>query len=343
MKEMKHTIKYIIAAVAALAAFSACDLALLPTDSIVYEPGGQVIATREDLLQFEARIMSDYRAVHGGMYNILEDVMTDGFNASSSFGNNYGSIHRTDDSFSSSDSYIDAYWGNHYIVIKDYNVLINALKDPVNVPSGTEAIAGIIKGEAYMFRAEAYMNLVRHFGANYEPADETSPGVPIVLEFDLKARPKRSTVHEVYTQIKADLDSAALFLADVAGTLQADYPTIDAVNALYARYYLDTKDYKLAAESAEKVISTKKYELSNTAEKLKNEFRDDAGTEAIMQLYGSLQESPNATSVYTSMFSSQDNGVCFRSLYLPTKKLLDSYSGTDIRKSVWFSSTDYYS
>ena len=341
MQAMKHTIRIFVAA-AALAALSACNLNLLPTDAIVYEPGGQVIATREDLNQFEARIMSDYRAIHGGMYNILEDVMTDGFNASAGFGNNYGSIHRTDDSFSSSDGYIESYWGNHYIVIKDYNVLINALADEINVPAGSEILAGIIRGEAYMFRAEAYMNLVRHFGKNYEPADDKSLGVPIVLEFDLYARPARNTVHEVYAQIKSDLDSAAVYLADVPGALQAEYPTIDAVDALYARYYLDVKDYKNAAASAEKVIKTGRYTLSTTEEKLSDEFRNDKGSEAIMQLYGSLQESPASTSVYTSMFSSQDYGVCFRSLFLPTRKLIDSYSGSDIRKSVWFTSTDYY-
>ena len=340
---MKNTIKYLFIAVA-IAAVSACDMNLLPTDAIEYNQLGQVIATREDMLQFEARIMSDYRAIHGGMYNIIEDVMTDGFNASSGFGNNYGGVHRTDDSFTSSDSYIDAYWGNHYIVIKDYNVLINALKDKINIPEGTESLATTIKGEAFMFRAEAYMNLVRHFGKNYDPDDATSLGVPIVLKFDLYARPARNTVHEVYKQIKEDLDSAARYLADVPGELQAIYPTIDCVNALYARYYLDVKDYENAATYAGKVISTGKYTLSNTSDKLKDEFRNDTGTEAIMQLVGSKpSEIPNSTSVYTSMFSSQENGVCFRSLFLPTKKLIDSYAGTDIRKSVWFTTTDYYS
>ena len=338
---MKNTIKYLFVA-AALCGFSACDLNLLPTNAIVYEPGGQVIATPEDLMQFEARIMSDYRAVHGGMYNILEDVMTDGFNAASGFGNNYGSVHRTDESFTSSDSYIESYWSNHYIVIKDYNVLINALDDEVNIPEGTESMASVIKGEAYMMRAEAYMNLVRHFGPRYSKTDDTSLGVPVVLEFDLHARPARSTVHEVYGQIKKDLDSAAVHLADVPGALQADYPTIDCVNALYARYYLDTEDYANAALYAGKVIDTKKYSLSNTAENLRSEVRDDAGTEAIMQLYGSLQESPASTNVYTNMFSSQDHGVCYRSLFLPAKALVDSYSASDIRKAVWFSSTDYY-
>ena len=339
---MKKFFESIFAAASVIAAASACDMNLLPTDSIVYDPEGQVIATREDLIQFRARILSDYRAIHGGMYNIIEDVMTDGFNASSGFGNNYGSVHRTDDSFSSSDSYIESYWSNHYIVIKDYNVLINALQDEINIPSNAVAGAGIVKGEAYMFRAEAYMNLVRHFGKDYDPKDDKSLGVPLVLKFDLYARPARNTVHEVYEQIKADLDSAAFYLADVPGELQAEYPTIDAVNALYARYYLDTEDYEKAASYAGKVIATGKYTLSNTADKLRDEFRNDAGTEAIMQMYGSLQELPNATSVYTGMFSSQDHGVCFRPLFFPTKKLVDSYGASDIRKSVWFSSTDYY-
>ena len=340
---MKNKIQFLFIAAVASAAVSACDLNLEPNYAIVYEKGGQVIATNEDLKQFEARILSDYRAVHGGMYNILEDVMTDGFNASAGFGNNYGGVHRTDESFTSSDTYIDAYWGNHYIVIKDYNVLINALKEEINIPEGSGNYAKIVKGEAYMFRAEAYMNLVRHFGKNYNPKDASALGVPIVLEFDLYARPARNTVHEVYKQIKEDLDSAARFLADVPGKLQADTPTIDAVNALYARYYLDVQDYENAALYAGKVISSGKYTLSNSADKLKAEFRDDAGTEAIMQLYGSQQESPNATSVYTSMFSSQNNGVCYRSLFLPTKKLVEGYTANDIRKSVWFTTTDYYS
>ncbi len=338
---MNNKIKFVFFA-AALAAVSSCDLDLTPTDAIVYEPGGQVIATQEDLTQFEARIMSDYRAIHGGMYNILEDVMTDGFNASAGFGNNYGGVHRTDDSFTSSDSYISSYWSNHYIVIKDYNVLIDAFSDEVNIPAGAAGMAGIVKGEAYMMRAEAYMNLVRHFAKQYDPADTEALGVPVVLHFDINARPSRDKVHKVYEQIKSDLDSAAVYLAEVPGELQADYPTIDAVNALYARYFLDVKDYKNAADYAAKVIDTGKYTLSNTAEKLRNEFVDDAGTEAIMQLFGSQQESPNSTSVYTSMFSSQSLGTCFRPLFFPSKKLVDSYSGTDIRKSVWLTTTAYY-
>ena len=67
----------------------------------------------------------------------------------------------------------------------------------------------------------------------------------------------RATVKETYAQVKSDLDSAAVILAKVPGSVRAQKPTIDAVNALYARYYLDTKNYTDAAKFAELVINSK--------------------------------------------------------------------------------------
>lgn len=330
-----------------LAVAVSCNLHLEPTDAIVYEEGGKVIATTEELVGFEAGILSNYRAVHGGMYATIEELMLDGFNASSGFGNNYGSVHRTDDSYTSSDGYIESYWTNHYVVIKNYNVFIDALADKINIPEGYEDVARFFQGEAYFFRAEAYLNLVRHFGPDFDPADTQALGVPLVLHYDLNELPARKTVHEVYTQIKADLDSAAVRFADATLNRGDDYPSPtvlnDALNALYARYYLDIEDFENAAAKAEEVIKTKRYSLSKSVSALKSEFVDDSGTEAIMMLYGNMNsELPNGISVYTNMFSSKDNGICSRAMFLPTKKLVDSYSSSDIRRQSWFSSTDFY-
>lgn len=339
---MRKILSYMISAGASVALLASCNLELLPTNAIVYEEGARIIATPQDLQAFEAGILADYRAVHGGMYNIIEDVMTDQFNASADFGNNYGGVHRTDDSFGSSDDYVDSYWGNHYAVIKDYNVLIDALEEEINIPEGYGTVCDLVQGEAYFFRAEAYMNLVRHFGKDYDPNDSQSLGVPLVLHYDLKALPARNTVHEVYAQIKADLDSAAVKLAKEAGEVAAMYPTIDAVNALYARYYLDVEDYENAIKAADAVIGTGKYALSKDSKEMDAEYKDDAGSEAIMQMYGSQSELPNSTSVYTSMFSSQDYGVSSRALFLPTKKLVDAYDASDLRKACWFATTNFY-
>lgn len=341
---MRKIFTYMISAGASVALLASCNLELLPTDAIVFEEGSRIIATSQDLQAFELKIMANYRAVHGGMYNIIEDVMTDQFNASADFGNNYGGVHRTDDSFGSSDDYIDAYWGNHYIVIKDYNVLIDALYEEQNIPEGYAAYCRMVQGEAYFCRAEAYLNLVRHFGKDYDPSDTQSLGVPLVLHYDLYALPARNTVHEVYDQIKADLDSAAVLLAGEAGELGAMYPTIDAVNALYARYYLDVEDYENAIAAADAVIGTGKYALAKDSKEMDAEYKDDAGSEAIMQMYGSKAELPNSASVYTSMFKSSipEYGVCSRALFLPTKKLVDAYDAGDLRKACWFATTNFY-
>ncbi|MBQ6199723.1 MAG: RagB/SusD family nutrient uptake outer membrane protein [Bacteroidales bacterium] len=334
---MKKTLGYIITLLVAVS----CNLEQFPTNAVVYEEGSRIIATRDDLLAFEAGIMNFYRAVHGGGMNVAEDVMFDAFNASSGFGNNYGSVHRLDDSFTTSDSYVESYWSNHYIVIKNYNVLIDALDQEQNVPSGSEDLAKLVQGEAYFYRAEAYLNLVRHFSPDYDPDVDSEYGVPVVLHYSLDERPARKSVHEVYTQIKEDLDSAAVRLAKVEGQLQSDYPTIDAVNALYARYYLDIEDFDNAAASADAVISTNTYALSKDATAFKAEFVDDSGSEAIMQLYGSKAELPNSITAYTGLYSSLDHGVAARPLFIPTKKLVDAYGSTDLRKA-WLSTTDYY-
>ena len=71
--------------------------------------------------------------------------------------------------------------------------------------------------------------------------------VPLVLVYDQAEKPARATVAEVYAQIKKDLDQAAGLLAGVKGAARAEKPTIDAVNALYARYYIDLGDYTNAA------------------------------------------------------------------------------------------------
>lgn len=334
---MKKTLGYILTVLIAVS----CNLEQYPTSAVVYDEGARIIATRDDLLAFEAGIMYFYRAVHGGGNNTTEDVMLDGFNASAGFGNNYGSVHRLDDSFTSSDSYIESYWSNNYIVIKNYNVLIDALDQEQNIPEGSANLARLVQGEAYFFRAEAYLNLVRHFSPDYDPDTDSEYGVPVVLHYSLDERPARKTVHEVYTQIKADLDSAAVRLAGVPGELQAYYPTIDCVNALYARYYLDVEDFANAITSADAVISTGTYTLSKDATAFKAEFVEDSGSEAIMQLYGSKSELPNTTTVYTGMYSSLDYGLAARPTFIPTKKLADAYGAEDLRKS-WLSSNDYY-
>ena len=328
----------ILAAGAVLAMAASCDLDLVPVGSITYTPGQQIINSESDLDGFEANVMACFRSMDSGVYDITSDVMVDYFNATSDFANNYGSIHRADETFTAGDYDTRDNWSNPYAYIKNFNIFIDGAQE---VPAELKEKAAVARGEAYAARAFAYLHLVRHFAKPYSANANTDLGVPVVVHYEQTARPARNTVAEVYAQIKTDLDSAAVLLAGIPGEVRAQKPTIDVVNALYARYYLDIKDYGNAAASAMKVINTGKYAVSNTAEAMKAEWRDDNGTEPILQFYASQQEGTGGHSAYVNQRIDPEKGLYFSPYFIPTKKLVESYETGDLRLAQWFNKDQY--
>lgn len=344
---MKKTINYILAAFSAVVLVSSCNLDLFPNGSIAYDEDGALFTNEKELGYLENGLYSSYRSGFYGEYAIAEEVMMDGFNASADYGNNYGGVHRADDDLNPSNYEIRDYWSNRYSAIKNYNVFIKGVEKLPEEYKSLGAKAQVVKGEAYFFRASAYLDLIRHYAPAYNGATATAEnsGVPLVLEYDQNAKPFRATVQEVYDQIKVDLDSAAVNLAGVAGAKASQKITIDAVNALYARYYLDVKEYAKAYAKAQEVIASKAgYALSSSVEEFQNEYYMDKGTEAIVQLFANLTENGSGTnSVYTSMASStaevkdNTNGRYFNKPYFfPSQKLLDLYDVNDLRLACWF-------
>ena len=337
---MKRILKTIAISVSAVAVLASCDLNLVPIDSITYEEGGQLIQTEANLTALENGVLHSFRALQMGKYSLTSDLMMDGFNATLDYGNNYGGVHRvTADDFNSGDYDVRDYWMNNYIALKNYNILIAAaetanedLKDKVD----------IALGEALFCRAMSYLNLARHFGKAYNSATAaTDLCVPLVLVYDQLEKPSRATVAEVYAQIKADLDKAATLLANVKGSARAEKPTIDAVNALYARYYIDLGDYANAAAYAHKVIDTKNYKLSSTASEMEAEFVNDNGKEPIYQVYTNLSsEGSNSLREYTFTTSDTQFNQVFKPYYIPTQKLIDSYDAGDLRLAAWFDNSE---
>lgn len=337
---MKRILKTIAISVSAVAVLASCDLNLVPIDSITYEEGGQLIQTEANLTALENGVLHSFRALQMGKYSLTSDLMMDGFNATLDYGNNYGGVHRvTAEDFNSGDYDVRDYWMNNYIALKNYNILIAAaetanedLKDKVD----------IALGEALFCRAMSYLNLARHFGKAYNSATAaTDLCVPLVLVYDQLEKPSRATVAEVYAQIKADLDKAATLLANVKGSARAEKPTIDAVNALYARYYIDLGDYANAAAYAHKVIDSKNYKLSSTAKEMEDEFVNDNGKEPIYQVYTNLSsEGSNALREYTMTTSDTQFNQVFKPYYIPTQKLIDSYDAGDLRLAAWFDNSE---
>ena len=314
---------------AAVAVAASCDLDLVPRGSIVYDPDN-LITNESDMSGYEAGIVATLRGLDYGNYDMTSDIMMDEFNAQSDYGNNYGDVHRSD--FTPSGGTNGSYSGP-YGAINTFNIAIEGMK---KVPSDFTERAAIARGEAYFGRAQAYLYMARCYAKPYGSSSESDLCVPLVTKYDQLARPARATVKEIYDQIKADLDSAAILLAGVSGEVRAQRPTIDAVQALYARYYLDIKDYDNAAASALKVINTGNYKLAETVDDMINECINDEGTEPIIQYYASLQEGIGSHGAYCGGSKDDERGIYYAPYFIPTEKLIEAYDTSDFRYKAWF-------
>ena len=337
---MKKTIFNFFGATVLALALSACQMDLIPTGGAVYDEQEPTIQKESDLVAFEAGIHSIFRGRHQSTFYYVSDLMTDGFNATMDFGNNYGPIHRTDADFTAGDSDVETLYGSYFSAINQFNLDI-AAANTIADPELKEA-ALPFKGYAFFYRAYSYLFLARYFGKVYNASSAGSDlSVPLVTVYDQNARPSRATQQQIYDQVKADLDSAAILLAKQVpdGKFPIIRPTIDAVNALYARYYLDIKDFAKAAEYAKGVIDRGIYKLASSASDFEKEFLDDAGTEPILQYFASLTESPNGLGNYTRLTTASSRSV-YAPYFLPSGKLLEAYDEGDLRLACWFKPAD---
>ena len=281
---------------------ASCDLNLVPSTSIVYEEGKPLFLSKRDIAEFQNGVIATYRGLHYGSSWQTVEVMTECFNASIDFGNNYGFVHRLGSAFLASDDYTTGIWAGHYGAIKNYNIAIEQCE--MVEDEALKADANVLKGIALFCRASSYLTLARHFSADYEPATAaTELAVPLILVYDQLEKPVRATLQEVYDQIIADLDEAEALLSEagairlngetvnLAGAPKSLAPTVDAVKALKARYYLDVHEYDLAAETAMDVIDSEAgYALSSSLEEMNKEFMTDEGNESIIRLYATKTE-----------------------------------------------------
>lgn len=350
---MKINNKYIIFAFGlGLATLTSCNLDETPTTSIEIESDSTAIKSVLDLKSMTNGTYQSFRSTFYGDISQVEEVMCDGFNATADFGNNYGPVHRMDVSYTASDYDTQSMWSSFYTAIKDYNVLINSSNVFAQNNPTYKVQAATANGEARFFRAYSYLQLVRHFAKAYNSnTSATDLAVPLVLRYDQKAKPSRASVKAIYDQIKADLDSASKDLANVPGKIGSTTVTIDAVNMMYARYYLDTKDYNNAAIYALKVINSKAgYEISSNETDMVSEYSNDNGKEPIMQLPATLTENGSGTnSTYTRCDFYQPlkdakypgAGIYQEPYFLPSKKLISQYEDKDLRLTQWFQNGSY--
>jgi len=147
-------------------------------------------------------------------------------------------------------------WYHRYNIITNSNSIINTVAEG-NI-TDTPELRSIV-GQAYAYRAYAYLSLVQHYAKGYLIGNPSSdPGVPIVASSESPfASGPRATVQEVYNQIASDLDAAISNFENGSARPSGSASdkanlNIDVAYGLRARMALATGDWATAASAAER-------------------------------------------------------------------------------------------
>ncbi len=167
----------------------------------------------------------------------------------------YDMNYQTASEFTSSTESSTVPWKSPYIVIGRANRIIAAAESGALTDAAeNKATIDQYAAEAKVLRALAHFDLVRIYGKPYTEDQGASLGVPLVTEvLESGAKPARSTVKEVYTQVIKDLTEA---INSNALETEADpgYVTVWGAKAILSRVYLNMGDYANALTTAEDII-----------------------------------------------------------------------------------------
>jgi len=173
--------------------------------------------------------------------------------------NNLGGSNRAsfyyDMNYQTASEFTSSTWKSPYIVIGRANRIIAAAEGGA-LSDAAEAKATIDQyaAEAKVLRALAHFDLVRIYGKPYTEDQGASLGVPLVTGvLESNAKPARSTVAEVYTQVVKDLTEAISSNA-LATETEPGYVSVWGAKAILSRVYLNMGDYANALSVAEDII-----------------------------------------------------------------------------------------
>lgn len=311
-----------------VAAFSlvSCEMDQFPNDKIVTETAWQTI---DDAIMFENGIYSYFRTANGGYMMYTPDLQSDLFNATASYANRGGDMHRWD--FTAAQYDIEDTWAYNYYTINNCNNIIANIDNVTAENAADSAAIKNIKGEAYLMRAICYHTLAVRFAKDYEPATAANElGLPLVLEMDPNGKPSRSSLEKTYQQIKSDIaDAREHLLAE--GEANATYLTVDVIDAFEARVDLYMHNYSNAVTLAANIIG--KYALDTTADAFGNMWLNDEGSEILFKTFQSVDERTNSTGIYLSYSTSVES---YSPDFVPSQWVYDLYEDGDIRKEVYF-------
>lgn len=338
MKKIKNILMF-----ALLVSFvSSCDDAV----DIVQDgelPYNETFETVKDMQQFLDG------AVYGGVTNSSEiaftSVFTDEVGIGPSNGGQEVDLHRFQ--LNASSSYPGSIWLQHYSVINRVNRLLEGAEavtpvfddsDPDNIIDEVPAYNDIL-AQARAIRAYSYLQLLSYFSTDM--ADDSALGV-MLLDFvpELTDKLPRVANSEIFALMEADLLFASANI--IAQTpVSYKYTSKTFVDAIYARMYLYRKNYPLAKQYAQAVVSGSGLQLS-TRTVYPTIWTDAAGGETIFAVSRPIANTWEDIAGTWYFNTTSATGGCFldmgRNLYnlFPADNPINgsTINATDIRKPV---------
>lgn len=232
------------------------DAALTSSSDLAAARTGMYAALKgnSNLVDYYGQQFFVYGDVHAG-----DDYQYNNIGGSNRASFYYDMNYQTASEFTSSTSSSNVAWKSPYIVIGRANRIIAAAEGGA-LSDAAEAKATIDQyaAEAKVLRALAHFDLVRIYGKPYTEDQGASLGVPLVTGvLESNAKPARSTVAEVYTQVVKDLTEAISSNA-LATETEPGYVSVWGAKAILSRVYLNMGDYANALSVAEDIIKNSK-------------------------------------------------------------------------------------
>lgn len=221
-------------------------------------------------------------------------------------------------------------WTTFYARIFVINKLLDDLDKNANAKN--RAIAG----QLLALRAYSYFYLVRFYANDYN-GHQSEPGLPLVLTASNPSQGlPRSTVAEVYGQIKSDIEESITLLDTYARPSRAQ---IDrrAAKAIAAEVFLETGDYTKAAKYAEE--SKQGVGLMTEDDYTTTGFSSINNPEVIWGFHNTISTMSigNHYASFFSMFDNTNEGYAGAAQIrkLIDKRLYEAIPETDYRKKVF--------
>lgn len=227
-------------------------------------------------------------------------------------------------------------WYQRYHIIASANAIINKATDG-SIPE--DARLKEIIGQAYTYRAYAYLSLVQHYAKGYLIGNPSSdPGVPILFasEAPFTSEP-RSTVQEVYDLCMADVDAAISYFEEATPrpTGSADNKSqlnIDVAYGLKARIALNSGQWRIAADAA--IAARQDYPIMG-----EGDWKSGFNTTLLPEVIWGSNVISTETTFFRSYFylmSNTFNGSQIRNNpKIVDKRLYEQIPDTDYRKDVF--------